>query len=474
MIKILQFGYKCLRVVFVGGLALLLSSGCKRNDSLFPVVASNGIHTLKSTGVDTTDSSSIADIKVPSFETDWGKSVKTPAIPSGSLSIMEYGADTLKSDNSVAIQAAIDAAGKNGGGTVQIPKGNFRCGPIRLVSNVGLHFEKNAQLTVLSYADYPGSGTANSVEPFIDLSNTTNVLIDGAGTINGQGADWWAAYRATKATAAIARPPMIAFDKASIIEIAGITIKNAPNGHISIHKENTNITISDVTIDSPEDSPNTDGIDVWTPYVNIYDCTISCGDDNIAMNNNTKYVTISGCAFGAGHGLSIGSYTANIDHIYVNNCSFNGTDNGIHIKSSRERSGEVGYLVYENLTMEKVKYPVNICEYYPDNTIPSTASSDPGAAITATTPVWKNIVLKNILVNSADYAGMVWAVPELPLKNIIFDSVRINANAGMKFNNIDSAAFIHGSSISVSSGAAFTSTYHSNISGINLLTGAQE
>jgi polygalacturonase len=222
---------------------------------------------------------------------------------------------------------------------------------------------------------------------------------------------------------------------------------------------------------SPPNSPNTDGIDVWSPYVNILNCNISCGDDNIAMNNNTKYVTITGCKFGRGHGLSIGSYTSNIDHIYVNNCTFDSTDNGVHIKSSRDRSGIVAYLTYSNLTMTKVGIPINICEYYPDNTIPATATADPGQPVTVTTPVWKYIMLKNLTITGSNSAGLLWSVPEMHMKDLFFDNVNISATTGMKMNNVDSAAFINGSKITVRNGNAFVSTSASTITGINLITG---
>ena len=45
--------------------------------------------------------------------------------------------------NQAAINSAIDAAAKAGGGTVVIPAGTFKTYSIRLKSNVGLHFASN-------------------------------------------------------------------------------------------------------------------------------------------------------------------------------------------------------------------------------------------------------------------------------------------------------------------------------------------
>jgi len=402
-------------------------------------------------------------------------SVSTPSIPAGTFNITSYGASTGSSNNTTAVQNAINAASTAGGGTVVVPSGTFLCGPIALKNNVGLQLSSGSTLKVLAYGTYPGSGGTASVAPFINLGGLTNVMISGSGTIEGQGSAWWSAYTTSKAAgAAIARPAMIGFTSASTVEISGITIQNAPNGHIGIGQNNNSVTVSGVTLSSPSTSPNTDGIDVWATNVNITNCNISCGDDNIAMNSNSEYVTITGCTFGTGHGLSIGSYAANVDHITVNSCTFNGTDNGVHIKSNRTRSGTVQYLTYSNITMTNVADPINLCEYYPDNTIPSTASGDTAQPITSTTPVWKHITLQNITATGATTAGILWAVPEKPMVDLVFDNVKITATKGMTANFINGASFINGSKITVSSGNAFVSTYNSTITGINLTTGAAQ
>jgi len=414
-----------------------------------------------------TPSASTTVTRTPNTE-----SVSTPVIPAGAFTITSYGATTGSSDNTTAITNAINAASAAGGGTVVVPSGTFLCGPIKLKNNVGLQLSGGATLKALPYGTYPGSGGTAAVAALIDMSGLTNVMISGSGIIEGQGSAWWTAYANTKASGnAIARPAMIGFSNAATVEIAGIKIQNAPNSHISVSKNNNSVTISGVTISSPSNSPNTDGIDTWSPNINITNCNISCGDDNIAMNNNSKYVTITGCTFGAGHGLSIGSYAASIDHITVSNCTFNGTSNGIHIKSNRTRSGTVQYLTYTDITMTNVSNPINLCEYYPDNTIPSSASADAAQPITATTPVWKHITLKNITATGSPKAGLLWAVPEQPMADLVFDNVKITATTGMTANYINGASFINGSTITVSGGNAFISTYSSTITGINTITG---
>lgn len=402
-------------------------------------------------------------------------SVSTPSIPAGTFNITSYGASTGSSDNTTAVQNAINAASSAGGGTVVVPSGTFLCGPIALKNNVALQIAAGATLKMLAYGTYPGSGGTANLPPFIKLDGLTNVEINGSGTIEGQGSAWWSAYTTTKASgAAIARPAIIGFQGANTVEISGITIQNAPNTHIGVGKSSNSITITGVTINSPSTSPNTDGIDTWSPNINITNCHISCGDDNIAMDNNSEYVTITGCTFGTGHGLSIGSYAANIDHVTVDNCTFNGTDNGVHLKTNRTRGGTVQYLTYSNLTMTNVKTPITMIEYYPDNTIPNPAGSDPAQTITSTTPVWKHIILKNITATGATTAGNLIAVPEKPMSDIVFDNVKITASSGFTASYASAVSFINGSTITVSNGNAFATVYSSSITGINLTTGAPQ
>ena len=439
-----------LKVIFAGVLAL----------SFLAAIASGKVSSLYA---------SLKEGQAADFPIDpnWGDDVLRPTIPAGNFSVTDYGASTSLADNATAFQAAIDAATAAGGGTVTVPAGAFSLGPIKMKDNVELAFSEGTVINMLSYASYPGAGTTAGVAAFIDLTGTTNTKISGPGVIDGHGEDWWTAYRADK----IARPAMIAFDRANKLELNGFTIQNAPNGHISLHRDNNNVTVDGVTLNSPESSPNTDGIDIWSGHVNILNCNISCGDDNIAMDDASRYVTIKNTTFGKGHGLSIGSYTNGIDHIYVKDCIFNGTDNGVHVKSARGRSGKVEYLFYEDLTMNDVKTPINLCEYYPDNTIPKSADADVVQPIDDRTPDWKHIYLKNITATGADNAGLVWAVPEIPMEDLVFDNVSVQAKSGMRMNYVKDASFINGSEIRVASGSAFTSTYESNITGIDLISG---
>ena len=146
-------------------------------------------------------------------------SVSVPSIPAGTFNITSYGASTGSSDNTTSIQAAINAAYSAGGGTVVVPSGTFLCGPIALKDSVALQLSTGATLKLLPYGTYPGSGGTAALPPFIKLDGLTNVMVTGSGTIEGQGAAWWSAYNASKASgSAISRPAIIGFQSANTVE----------------------------------------------------------------------------------------------------------------------------------------------------------------------------------------------------------------------------------------------------------------
>ena len=73
--------------------------------------------------------------------------IRPPRFPRRSFNILKYGAVAGGTrDNREAINRAITACSKAGGGRVIIPAGVFLTGAIRLRSNVNLHISKGATL----------------------------------------------------------------------------------------------------------------------------------------------------------------------------------------------------------------------------------------------------------------------------------------------------------------------------------------
>ena len=408
--------------------------------------------------------------------------IPLPNIPATQFLITDYGADTTSVDNSAAINASIAAANNAGGGTVVIPAGRFLSGPITMQSNVNLYISAGAILQMMPYGDgngspagsYPNDGTTDSYAYFIYGVGLNNIEVSGSGVIEGDGAAWWAAY---KANSSIHRPYLIRFKACNTVLITDITLQNSPNVHICLGRSGSSFgsdgTISNVTILAPSDSPNTDAIDTWYwNRVNILNCHLSVGDDNVAMDSYSHDITIKNCEFGTGHGVSVGSYTVDVQNITVDSCTFNGTTNGIRLKTNRTRGGQDSTFAYSNITMNNVKYPFYITSWYDKEPYPASAQT--AAAITSTTPLWKNITFKNIVVTNSTYAGIIYGLPEMYIDNVVFDNVQIAAKSkGLITNFVNGLVFKNCSSVTIPSnkGDAIV-PYEAEISGIDTITGA--
>ena len=364
-----------------------------------------------------------------------------PQIPDAVFNIKQYGAvgDDVTT-NTVAIQSAIDAATKAGGGIVEIPAGDYLSGPLRLASQINLRIDNGAVLRMLPLDKYPG-GTRNP-ESFISGNRLHDVAISGSGGIDGQGIPWWPFARDRGAR----RPVMIRLSGCDRVLIENVHLTNSPMFHLAISGGSTEVTVRGVTIRAnPSTDPvnpghNTDACDVSGHHVLIENCDISVGDDNFTCGGNTSDVLITNCTYGYGHGVSIGSPTrGGVSNITVINCTFNNTEQGIRIKTDRDRGGYVHNLAYYNLHMTNVQFPILIyASYMATNReyrglgklTAEIAATYPSAKITDRTPFYRDITFSNItaIVTPGNRAGLIWGLPEAAVTNVTLDHVNITAD----------------------------------------------
>ena len=412
-----------------------------------------------------------------------------PAITSANtLNIKDYGASTSAADNTKAIQKALDAVPTTGG-MVVIPAGTWMFGStdqmtsktevLSIKSKTVLHLCADATLKLVEYGKAPNNKTV-----FIGGKNkgknVTDVVIEGEGEtsiIDGQGARWWLAKEQSETFNPGA---MIRFEQGQRFLLRNFKIQNTPGVNITISNSGkaSHATIHGVTISEPASeagkgkaSHNTDGVSIWGPYVNIYNCNISNGDDNVVCDNDAQYIHVWNCDFGTGHGASIGSYTKNIKHVWFDNITMNGTTAGIRMKTGINsdgtlRGGGEEDWKFTNFTMTKVKNPLSIDCFYDKNYNSDPAVDKANArALDSTTPTYNGIYLQNVKTTDVCDGNAIFFVgrPESHIKNVTLDNVQISAKKGVDIRFVDNLVFKNGSKITVSSGAMwlkkFDSTY---------------
>ncbi len=412
-----------------------------------------------------------------------------PAITSeNTFNIKDYGASTSAADNTKAIQKALDAVPTTGG-MVVIPAGTWMFGStdqmtsktevLSINSKTVLHLCAGATLKLVEYDKAPNNKTV-----FIGGKNkgknVTDVIIEGEGEtsiIDGQGARWWLAKEQSETFNPGA---MIRFEQGKRFLLRNFKIQNTPGVNITISNggKASHATIHDVTISEPASeagkgkaSHNTDGVSIWGPYINIYNCNISNGDDNVVCDNDAQYIHVWNCNFGTGHGASIGSYTKNIKHVWFDKITMNGTTAGIRMKTGINsdgtlRGGGEEDWKFTNFTMTKVKNPLSIDCFYDKNYNSDPAVDKANArALDSTTPTYNGIYLQNVKTTDVCDGNVIFFVgrPESHIKNVILDNVQISAKKGIDIRFVDNLVFKNGSKITVSSGAMwlkkFDSTY---------------
>jgi len=365
--------------------------------------------------------------------------VAEPTIPDREVSIRDHGAtgDGV-SDDTGAIQKAIDAAAAAGGGRVVVPKGRFLSGPLTLRSRIDLHLEQDAVLLMSQRFDAYPKGS-NVFLKFIAAEGLEDVRVSGPGTIDGQGQPWWDEFlklKAEKREKEFARPQAIYVSKCRRVALEGFSSVNPPNSHCSF-RDCRDLTFRGLTMTAPDESPNTDAINLGrTKNVLITSCTISTGDDNVALvssgdpveDNVTENVVVRDCTFGFGHGVSIGSFTsAGLRDITVENVTFDKTVNGIRIKSEESRGGEVKNVAYRNLTMTGVRYPIVITSYYPKwPKNPTDAQPGTGANV----PRYADILIDHVTLTDCKNGPLIYGMPNHPIERLTIRGLRASVVQG--------------------------------------------
>ena len=402
-----------------------------------------------------------------------------PATPGpGIFDVRQFGArGDGKTLDTVAIQAALDACGKAGGGTVHFVAGAYLSKPITVHSKTTVLLEAGATLLasptqsdfLKDGGDWLAAKSSDDFIPFISGKNLTDIAITGQGTIDGNSANWWGPAEEARTRRpgypSLPRPDLIVLNQCRNVHIAGVKLINSPKSHLVL-TGCEDVVIEGVTVLSPAGAANTDGMDpVDCRNVTITRCTIDTGDDNISIKSGKKIegrqfgcenITVTDCDFLHGHGMSIGSATVGgVHHVVVKNCRFENTDNGLRLKSGRDRGGLVEDISYSDITMKNVHPAISIVCYYQYSTNDKYPKNDPAQPISETTPRFRNVCISNVTATCTQDAGLIVGLPESVVSNVVLDNVHLTAETGMVIRNAKGIQFKN-STISVKAGLRFS------------------
>ena len=319
--------------------------------------------------------------------------VYVPHFKKDTVNVLNFGAvaDGLTL-NSGAINQAIEACAKKGGGTVVIPAGSFVTGPIVMKSNINLHLQKGALVIFTSdFNQYPlvissfeGVDAARCQSPVV-AEHLENIAITGEGIMNGNGfywrplkkekvtesqwknhlkqyggvltedgKNWYSSPKSLKGFLTnnigkiaqgktlsdfedikdFLRPNMIRIADCKNILLDGVSFENSPawTTHLSLSEH---ITITNVSVKNPWYGTNTDALDLEScKNAVVENCHFDTGDDGITIKSGRDE-----------EGRTRGMPTKNI---IINNCVVYHAHGGFVVGS--EMSGGVNNMFVSNCT----------------------------------------------------------------------------------------------------------------------------
>lgn len=386
-----------------------------------------------------------------------------------------YGALADGSTNSTrAIQKAIDACSKAGGGIVTFKPGSYVTGALFLKRNVHLRIDKDVTLLGSQEdSDYPSIWTRvagiemNWPAALINVNDQKNVKISGGGTIDGRGQKWWDKYWELRrqyeprglrwaSDYDAERVRLMVIWKSADVTVENLNLKRSGFWTVQVVYSD-HVTVDGIKI-TDNKGPSTDGVDIdSSSYVLVQHCDIDNNDDDICLkagrdydgmrvNRPTEYIVIRNNITRRGGGvLSFGSETAGgIRKVVAYNNHGIGTNEGIRFKSAKTRGGYVEDILIRDIKMEGVLLPftftLNWNPSYSYATIPKEMTNIPPHWIVMNTPVlpperglceFRNITIENVEILKAARVFSASGLPAKLISNVKFANVTAQgADAG--------------------------------------------
>jgi polygalacturonase len=247
------------------------------------------------------------------------------------------------------------------------------------------------------------------------------------------------------------RPNLLVLTKCKNILLEGVTFQNSPAW--CLHPlMSEHLTVRNVYVKNPWYAQNGDGIDVEScSNVVIENSVFDVGDDGICIKSGrdeegrkrampTQNVLVKNCVVYHAHGgFVIGSeMSGGAKNIYVEDCSFIGTDIGLRFKTTRGRGGMVENIFIKNINMKDIVGEAILFDMYyaaKDPIVLAGEKREPPKVetqpITEATPQFQNMTISNVVCNGAEKAIFVRGLPEMNVKNIVMDNMVLQAKQGL-------------------------------------------
>jgi DNA sulfur modification protein DndE len=256
------------------------------------------------------------------------------------------------------------------------------------------------------------------------------------------------------------RPVMLSLIECKQVLLDGTTFQNSPSWclHPLLCEH---LTVRNINVRNPWYAQNGDGIDVEScSYGTIQNSTFDVGDDAICIKSGrdaegrkrgkpTENFVITNNIVYHGHGgFVIGSeMSGGVRNMFVQNCTFLGTDIGLRFKTTRGRGGVVENIYISDISMINIPAEAILFDMFYNKTSPlpegdekpilETNRKDVEFSVNEGTPQFKDFYIRNIQCNGAAKAIHIGGLPEMNIKNINIENASIKATSGISLIQCD-------------------------------------
>ena len=362
--------------------------------------------------------------------------------PTATFDVREYGARGDRQTNDAkAIQAAIDACHRSGGGTVCFPPGEYLSGMFRLRSHVTLCLKNGATLWASPRAeDYVRSDHVGSsvkvIYYLIVAADQSHIALEGDGVIRGVGQDDLMRRPGVRYTMPPFQIGTVFFQRCRNVSVRHLNFRHS--GCWTLHFDRCHeVFIDGVSIVNNYFRTVTDGIDpVSCQNVHITNCHISTGDDCICLKTRGGHpcrdVVVSNCTLESNStAVKLGTESeGDFSDVRVTNCTIRNSAVGVGIYIKDGATAQ--RISFSNLSIRTLDDPSLVTDACRNASYPifvdieQREQSSPIGAV-------RDVIFRDIQVQS-DNGLLLQGMTESPLENVRLENISLRVERGFDYS----------------------------------------
>lgn len=386
--------------------------------------------------------------------------------------ITDFGAAADGAPCTDAFARAMAACAAAGGGRVVVPKGQWHSGPIHFRSNCELYLAEGSEIVFSQNPnDYlPAVPTTweglecRNYSPLVYAYACTNVAITGTGTLRGFAGEWKDSFWKTawdrpgdpgvraarlqlytwgatdypvekreiwKLADAHTRPQLVQFNRCKGVTWEGFKVRNAPFWTLHLYLcEDAAVRNLDVYAHGH----NNDGIDIeMSRSVIVENCRFDQGDDGIVIKSGrnrdawrlatpTEDVFVRDCEIVDAHTLlGIGSeISGGVRNVRLVNCRSRDVARAVFVKTNRRRGGTVEGISVDGVEVGNVRQDLvglSVDTLYEWADFPDYENR---------ATVIRDIDIRNVHGQKAKHRVNLVGDPDLPVRNVRLANVTVD------------------------------------------------